>query len=114
MNKEQVVAMQKNALGAFVAKLTALGGTKIPFGGELMSRERWANCIVAALIAANAITSAEAAEAALVVLDSSLANPSALMKTLIKDGVVTQEAATAAAVSFADELAKQIAARSQT
>lgn len=112
MNKEQAMQVRDGAKQAFVAKLVKLNAVRIAHGAPTMPRAVWSQALVSALIASGAITSAEAAEKAAVVLDSELGNSSQIGAVLVKEGHIKVEEVEQAALSFADEIQRLAQAKS--
>lgn len=98
-------------MAAFVAKLQSLGADKLAYGASIMPRAIWSQGMVSTMISAGIIQSEEAADKALVVLNSDLGNSSQLGAMLLKKGILVQEEAKQAASSFAAEIARLAAAK---
>ena len=103
------VELQTKAAVAFISALKGAGYDSIPFGGELLPRNRWAPCMLAALIAVGAVSSEEQADKLLAILDSELGNSSQYGSKLLKLGHIKRQEASAAAFDFAAMLKAQAA-----
>lgn len=110
MNKEQILEVSEQAMAAFKARLVALNATSIAHGAAIMPRAIWAQGVVSAAIAVDAIASEAQAELLHIVLASDLGNSSQLGAMLLKKGFLKQESAAQAASSFAADFAAKAAA----
>jgi len=107
MNKEEISKLQEVALESFKAQWEALFGRKLAYGASKMPREKWAPCMVSALIAVGAIESEAQAVKALAALDSAIGNSSQLGAELVKAKWLEVEEPAQAAFSFAAMIAKK-------
>jgi hypothetical protein len=110
MNAESQKKLELAAKAAFIESLRADKALEISHGAAIMPRSIWARAIIAALADCGALQ-LEKVDLALAILASPIGNSSQIGALLLKDGIMQQQGIGEASESYAEQLAKRLAAR---